>query len=69
MAWPGSKEELLAKMGGAPAKKPPAGPTKGARAAQQLLAGGRGQVLTGLQLPPGGILKNGRSLVPGGPGL
>ena len=25
MAWPGSKEELLAKMGGAPAKKPPAG--------------------------------------------
>ena len=25
MAWPGSQEELLAKMGGAPAKKPPAG--------------------------------------------
>ena len=25
MSWPGSKEELLAKMGGAPAKKQPAG--------------------------------------------
>ena len=25
MSWPGSKEELLAKMGGAPAKKPPPG--------------------------------------------